>query len=525
MLTRQHCYCVVTRLVGFVTIAAVLVTLPSAAAGQAPPDGVVTYRPPVVAPVLDPFRAPASRYGPGNRGIEYDTWSGQPVVAAAAGVVAFAGPVAGERHVTIGHADGVRTSYSYLATIEVAVGQRIEQGTQVGTAGDTFHFGARIGEVYIDPAILFGSGPTEVVLVPHDRPLPAPSGRDVEGAQARGPAAAGLGPRDLPGRVVPRPVGDVVATLAEWGQRRTSCTPPAAPVPGRAGGRRVAVLIGGLGSSSDQAAVMGVDTAALGFAAGDVVRFSYAGGRVPGTGLAMTGVASHEYAPVDTLGDLRAAGRRLADLVRDVAAAAPDATIDLIGHSQGGVVARLALDDLIGQPGRADAVDRLGIVFTIGSSHQGADLATLVRTVQAVPGGAAALELLQAVVGTPIEPGAVAVAQLAEGSELLTDLAARPPPLGADVWSVAARGDLVVSAARARLPGATNVVVAVDGLVNDHQGLPAAPAVTRELGLALAGRSPTCEGVVEAVLDAVSGAAISWVESAFGLVPGAGVVG
>ena len=32
---------------------------------------LVVLTPPVDAPVLDPFRAPAGPYGPGNRGIEY----------------------------------------------------------------------------------------------------------------------------------------------------------------------------------------------------------------------------------------------------------------------------------------------------------------------------------------------------------------------------------------------------------------------------------------------------------------------
>jgi murein DD-endopeptidase MepM/ murein hydrolase activator NlpD len=145
-----------------------------------PVDGVVTYEPPVVASVHDPFRAPLTPYGPGNRGIEYDTFEGQRVIAAASGTVVFAGSVAGALHVTIGHADGVRTSYSFLSTIEVTKGQQLEQGDLVGRAGETFHFGARIGSTYVDPAALFGAGPMEVMLVPHDRPLwgsAVPSGR------------------------------------------------------------------------------------------------------------------------------------------------------------------------------------------------------------------------------------------------------------------------------------------------------------------------------------------------------------
>ena len=71
-----------------------------------------TYAPPVDAPVADPFRPPATGFGPGNRGIEYATAPGTVVRAVGDGVVAFAGLVAGTRHVTVRHADGVRTTAS-----------------------------------------------------------------------------------------------------------------------------------------------------------------------------------------------------------------------------------------------------------------------------------------------------------------------------------------------------------------------------------------------------------------------------
>ena len=49
-----------------------------------------------------------------------------------------------------------------------------------------------------------------------------------------------------------------------------------------------------------------------------------------------------DYLPDDTQQDLRVSGRRLADLVEQVAAAHPGVPIDLLAHSQGGLVARLA---------------------------------------------------------------------------------------------------------------------------------------------------------------------------------------
>lgn len=136
-------------------------------AGAQSPE--VDYAPPVDAPVTDPFRPPPQPWLPGNRGIEYATDPGTPVRAAADGVVTFAGPVAGSLHVTVTHADGVRTSYSFLASVAVRAGAVVALGTVVGIAAARLHVGARRGDVYIDPASLWGDlGPPRARLVPLD---------------------------------------------------------------------------------------------------------------------------------------------------------------------------------------------------------------------------------------------------------------------------------------------------------------------------------------------------------------------
>jgi len=142
-------------------------------------DPLVAYEPPVVAPVGDGFRPPASVYGPGNRGIEYDTYAGQAVSAAGEGVVVFAGPVAGTVAVAISHADGLRTTYTHLTTIDVRVGDHVIRGASIGKAGELMHFGARLGLTYLDPEGLFESMSGPARLVP-DRD-PGRHGRPVEG--------------------------------------------------------------------------------------------------------------------------------------------------------------------------------------------------------------------------------------------------------------------------------------------------------------------------------------------------------
>ena len=152
------------------TLALLAPAAPAAPGQDRPPP--VTYQPPVDAHVSDPFRRPPTPYAAGNRGLEYDTRPGEVVVAAAGGEVTFAGSVAGRRYVTVQHADGIRTTYGPLGRLApgVALGATVGAGDAVGTATEVVLWTARIGDVYVDPAILLAaSGPPRVRLVPDRR--------------------------------------------------------------------------------------------------------------------------------------------------------------------------------------------------------------------------------------------------------------------------------------------------------------------------------------------------------------------
>ena len=153
-------------------IAALVGAMALAASVPAAPAGAVThherpvFRPPVEAPVADPFRPPENPYGPGNRGIEYDTVPGDVVRAAAAGTVSFAGPVAGSLHVTVDHGGGLVSSYSYLERISLRVGAVVDQGQVLGVAGERLHFSVRLDASYVDPDGFIGVRRVRVRLVP-----------------------------------------------------------------------------------------------------------------------------------------------------------------------------------------------------------------------------------------------------------------------------------------------------------------------------------------------------------------------
>ena len=143
--------------------------------GSAPDCGSL-WRHPVTAPIVDTYRPPSNPFGSGNRGLEYGTASGDPVVAVAAGVVEFAGQVGGTRFVVVEHEPGLWSTYAYLQTFGVAVGDEVTPGQLLAAAETGFHLTARRslaaggGRSYVDPSPLLASECFVVKLVP----IPAP---------------------------------------------------------------------------------------------------------------------------------------------------------------------------------------------------------------------------------------------------------------------------------------------------------------------------------------------------------------
>src|SRR5262249_56940034 len=72
----------------------------------AAPGGCGVWLPPVEGEITQAFRALAFAYGPGHRGVDFAAALGTPVSAAADGIVAFAGSVAGSLHVVVAHDRG-----------------------------------------------------------------------------------------------------------------------------------------------------------------------------------------------------------------------------------------------------------------------------------------------------------------------------------------------------------------------------------------------------------------------------------
>ena len=172
----------------------------------APPAWGLTGVAPLPGPVVRGFDPPDEDWLPGHRGVDLLAAPGTDVVAAAAGTVTFAGPVAGRGVLVVEHGD-LRTTYEPVTPL-VRVGDQVAAGQTIGRlddghpcpGGTCLHWGLKRGEEYLDPLSLLAGGGVRL--------LPA-SSVDLARAAARSRASAlgaGTGVPGLLGRPVPGPV-------------------------------------------------------------------------------------------------------------------------------------------------------------------------------------------------------------------------------------------------------------------------------------------------------------------------------
>lgn len=156
--------------------------------------GGCDWQSPVDGPVVDPFRRPGHRYGPGNRGLEYGAAAGTPVRAVADGVVRFAGPVGGRYYLVIEHDGALRSTYGPMSAVVVVRGQTVEQATGLGLASVGFHLTARLGGRYIDPQPLLDGRCGRARLVPVGRAPSTPTVDPSLRSGSHGPAESAVVP-------------------------------------------------------------------------------------------------------------------------------------------------------------------------------------------------------------------------------------------------------------------------------------------------------------------------------------------
>ena len=400
-----------------------------------PVDGVVERR----------FEPPQTPWGSGHRGIDYAVATGVAIRAAGTGRVAFAGSIAGRLAVTIDHGAGLETTYSILSQVDVTTGDVIGQGHYIGKTGYShpgrpagLHFGVKLNGAYVDPLAYLG--PVDVRGALHLAPVIGHRQTSVVA-----PASRSAIERDC-------------AAVARLGGR-----PPSLP------NDNIAVAVAGIASRTGRGRRPDVYSAAygpraLGYRGAKTYSFSYRG---------PSGRDLHEpYDRTDTYGDIRHAGQELRELLIAIAKRHPGVDVDLITHSQGGIVARVFLEKM------AESWDprlpRVEHLITLATPHTGAPLAGAGAglTEHTVTGrwlmdGLSWWARLQ---GPLPDPNSTASRQLAPRSDLLESLAVEDVTYGTRVLALATPSDFLVPADRAVYPGKPSRVVPVRGLFS-HGGI------------------------------------------------------
>jgi len=120
------------------------------------------------------FDAPTRDWQSGHRGVDLAGSPGQPVYAAAAGIVVFAGVLADRPVVSVQHAGGLRTSYEPVQAA-VRAGQQVDASSGLGRlvtghagcpVAACLHWGAMWGPAqraqYVDPLGLLAAMPVRL---------------------------------------------------------------------------------------------------------------------------------------------------------------------------------------------------------------------------------------------------------------------------------------------------------------------------------------------------------------------------
>ncbi len=463
--------------VRIVAAAVLILVLSGSAAGAAE----VLLAPPVDGRITRGFEEPEITWGPGHRGIDYWAEPGTPVRASGPGVVTFAGLVAGIGAVTIDHGSGLETTYTQVTGFSVAEGDQVSTGmwiAQVDSSHGAYgglHLGVRLDGRYVDPAPFLG-------------PI------DPSGAIHLAPVVITVGD-DAPD-FIPRTAGAAPS----------GCTPRTA-LPTGAGppNDNLAIVVAGIASSTENGASDEIFTvpASLNYAPQDVYRFSYR---------STDGPRFHEsYGAADTWGDIRAAAEGLRDLLRKVRAAHPGRAVDLIAHSQGGIVARTLLNT---QTPWDPGLPRVASLVTLSTPHRGAPLGAVASDLSEGPLGWAAEELAGAGV-VPINVGGESVAQLAPGSELMDDLARVDTMFGTRTLALRLVNDLVVPADRATWPGKETITVPPTGWATGHSAIVTSEAALASIYNFLRGGSRECDSRWGGVASGI-GSVIGAVERSLG---------
>jgi alpha-beta hydrolase superfamily lysophospholipase len=262
------------------------------------------------------------------------------------------------------------------------------------------------------------------------------------------------------------------------------------------------LLVAGINShGTGSGPTLALPAAALGYRPDEVSYFSYAPD------------ATGAYGKRDTYAPLLTSARRLAEQLRAMQRAEPGREVDLLAHSQGGVV---VLSFLTVVYDRGDPTyPPLGTVVTLSSPLQGAPLATAGARIGRTESGRAALQVADKIAGglhLPVPPAlAPSVRDLAADSDLMRRLEGTWLPDQVELTTVGALTDLVVPAGVATRPEASHTVVATSPL-NAHRAVLTDADALRAVRAAIERAPLPCRSLFETLAAAVIPSGITRLE-------------
>jgi hypothetical protein len=406
----------------------------------------------------------------------------------------------------------------------------------LGRAGGTgenhtgvVHFGLRVGDNYVDPMVLFR--PPDLAKIVHLAPASDPVLDRVDNERRGLLAGLTAGVRTIVGTVAsvdthlarlgqreasqalqlavhgsvialgnyldhlsvaptPQDALRVAQRLVAWARSLQNCDPHAPAADGtRGSGNRVMVVAGINSSMSLGHHPLALPLDRLGYGPADIASFSYTD-------------TGGDYGPRNTHEPIEVAARQLGEQLRAMERATPGKPVDLIAHSQGGVVvlAFLLLDYRPDDP----TLPPLGNVVTLSSPLQGAPGASLVDLLAK---SAAGRGLLSSV---GFSPGG-SVHQLEERSPLIRALDGARLPDQIELTTIGNSDDYVVTANGAHRDNAATFDVDTFA-AEPHTAMLRDDRTLRAVRAALEHRPLPCQTFAEAIDAATLPTALTRIE-------------
>jgi hypothetical protein len=291
----------------------------------------------------------------------------------------------------------------------------------------------------------------------------------------------------------------VARGVVTWWAQRSHCDSHAPDADGTGGSDHRVMIVAGLDSSiTNGGPSSALPADRLGYEAKEVSYFSYArdGG---------------DYTAADTEGSLVTAARRLGAQLRELQRREPGREVDLLGHSQGGVVIAEFLTHVY-HPSDP-SYPPLGTAVVMASPLGGATGATVFDGLRRSSAGRQALNAAHAA-GFP-NPNAESIAELSKRSEFMRAQDATRLPAMVQLTTIGAAQDVIAPAGDTAKRGAQSYTAIPHGL-NGHSSIVTDGSALRATRAALERKPLPCQSLATTLTGEILSTAIATAERRIG---------